>query len=113
MLPELSFPVHEAIMIMKKPSRQSNLKLELELQRARELFAQNRHEARQLLIHARAIAKTTRKRLSRHMTLPGEVFKIDHFRRSQSSYSLPRNDRKRAQSTRTSRHLAYLRSQAG
>jgi hypothetical protein len=48
---------------MKTSARQTNLELELELQRARQLFDQSRHEARKMLVRAMAISEVARKRV--------------------------------------------------
>jgi hypothetical protein len=55
---------------MKKPARQTDHKLELELQRARELVDQNHQEARKMLIRAMAISEVSRKRVIASMTFP-------------------------------------------
>jgi|HubBroStandDraft_1064217.scaffolds.fasta_scaffold01681_11 hypothetical protein len=47
---------------MKKRPRQSDRKLELELQRATRCFGQAHREAHDLLWHAKALAEITRKR---------------------------------------------------
>ncbi len=48
---------------VKKPIRQADLKLELDLQRAHQLSEQCRQEARKMVVRAMAISEVVRKRV--------------------------------------------------